>query len=65
MAVVEPVTVLLDGKIAATLSTDGVTRAVFTYADGYLNDRAADVWVCCPAVGDYNGGTITTTRCRR
>ena len=41
MAVVEPVTVLLNGKIAGTLHTDGVTHAEFAYADEYLNDRAA------------------------
>ena len=50
---------LLNGRIAATLSTDGVTHADFTYADGYLNDRAADVWVYRPVVGAYNDGTIT------
>ncbi len=41
MAAVEPVTVLLNGKVAGTLNTDRVTHAEFAYADGYLDDRAA------------------------
>ena len=41
MAVVEPITVLLNGKVAGTLNTDGVSQAEFAYADGYLDDRAA------------------------
>ena len=41
MAVVEPVTVLLNGKVAGTLHTDRVTHAEFAYADRYLDDRSA------------------------
>ena len=41
MADVEPVTVLLNGKVAGTLNTDGVTHAEFAYADAYLDDSAA------------------------
>ena len=41
MAGVEPITVLLNGKVAGTLNTDGVAHAEFVYADEYLDDRAA------------------------
>ena len=41
MTAVESVSVLLNGKVAGTLNTDRVTHAEFTYADRYLNDRAA------------------------
>ncbi|MCQ3814467.1 MAG: HipA domain-containing protein [Acidimicrobiia bacterium] len=41
MADIEPVAVLLNGKVAGTLHTDRVAHAEFAYADRYLDDRSA------------------------